>query len=290
MDRPILTTTQSESGIWIRDLVDGTSGMSVKVRRPLCGETSPVQSIEVYDTFSYGKVLLLAGSIVLTEKDEYIYSEMIVHPAMLMHPSPERVCVIGGGDGGALRQVLLHASAAAVTVVDIDEMVVQTVTSHFPLLAAGFSDPRVEVVIDDGHRYLEKTDAEFDVVIVDSYDPRGPVQSLSSEDFFHVVHQRLSDAGRAVFQTDSPMLREDALRHTLLNVTTIFAECRPYICALPTFPGGICSYVVCSKPTGGLDTFDTQRYEQIADQCSYYNRDVHTGAFLLPRHIKGMTR
>lgn len=278
------------TSLWLNNLVHGLSGVTIKVKHSMFSASSRFQKIEVFDTYRYGMVLCLGGSVVMTEHDGDTYHEMIVHPALLCHPRPGSVCIIGGGDGGCLRQVLKHGAVESVVIVDIDKMVKDTVLKHFPLLAAGFEDKRVSVVIDDGYNYLKTTDREFDVIIVDSYDPGGPVQSLETADFHHVAAQRLKSDGIAVIQTDSPVVRPDFLRQTLSLISPLFAQAKPYICSFSSFPEGICSYVLCGRKEKSLERFDERRAAAIAEKCSYYNGDVHRGAFLLPQYLKKLVR
>ena len=274
------------TSLWIYNLVHGLAGTTIKVKHTVYCTSSAFQKIEVFDTYRYGQILCLAGSVVLTERDSDVYHEMMVHPALLSHPEPKKVCIIGGGDGGCLKEVLKHDCVESVTIVDIDIAVKETVERYFPELAKGFGDPRVSVAIEDGYQFLKTTDAGFDVIIVDSYDPGGPVQSLETADFHHIVAKRLDNDGLAVFQTDSPIVRPDYLRQTLSLISPLFETAKPYICSFSSFPEGICSFVLCSREKSSLDRFDEERYAAIADTCSYYNQDIHQGAFLLPQYIK----
>jgi spermidine synthase len=274
------------TSLWINNLVHGLAGITIKVKHAVYCASSPFQKIEVFDTYHYGQVLCLAGSVVLTERDGDVYHEMIVQPAMLSHADPRKICIIGGGDGGCLKEVLKHPSVETVTIVDIDSMVRDTIEKHFPRLAAGFKDNRVEVVIDDGFHFLKTTKAMFDVIIIDSYDPGGPVQSLETADFHRVAAQRLEKDGLAVFQTDSPIVRPEYLRQTLSLLSPLFEVARPYICMLSSFPEGICSFILAGREKNFPDRFDSARYEALANGFSYYNRDIHAGAFLLPQYLK----
>lgn len=276
----------NETSLWIQNLVHGLSGLSIKAKHCLYCGSSPFQKVEVFDTFSYGLVLCLGGTVVLTERDSEAYHEMMVHPAMTKHAKPETVCIIGGGDGGCLREVLKYESVKKVVVVEIDALVKETIETYMPDFAQGFSDSRTEVVIDDGYEYLKNSEQIFDLILVDSYDPGGPVRNLETDDFFNIVNQRLGNSGIAVFQTDSPSLREDLLRHTIMQISPLFGDYKPYICTMRSFPEGICSFIIASKEKGGLDFFDSDRYSSVAESCSYYNEDIHTGAFLLPQSIK----
>jgi spermidine synthase len=278
--------SNSASSIWIQNLVDGVAGIAIRAKHAdFCG-ASPFQKIEVFDTYAFGRVLLLGGTIVLTEKDEHVYNEMITHPAMLMHPGPQSVCVIGGGDGGCLREALKHSPVASVHVVDIDAMVKETVLQYFPGLAAGFADPRTKVTVNDGFTFLDKSEETFDVIIVDSYDPGGPVASLETARFHRLVHAHLRDGGVAVFQTDSPTIRGDYVRELLNDIGPLFGECGYYLCTIPTFPESVCGFLLGAREKGTLGRFDEARWAGIGPTCKYYNRDVHCGAFKIPEHVR----
>ncbi|NLE02939.1 MAG: polyamine aminopropyltransferase [Fibrobacter sp.] len=279
----------SGSSLWIQNLIHGLSGLTIRAKHPVYCNSSPFQKIEVFDTYSFGLILCLGGSIVMTEHDSDTYHEMIVHPPMLMHTSPQKICIIGGGDGGCLREVLKHDTVKSVVIVDIDKMVKETVERYFPLQAEGFKDNRTNFIYDDGYHYLKTCEEKFDIIIVDSYDPAGPVQSLESHDFHRVVSMCLSPNGIAVFQTDSPITRGNFLTNTFQSVTPFFEEKRAYICSMRSFPEGICSFLACGAKSD-LENFDQKRYETIAEQCTYYNSDIHTGAFLLPQYVKLLLR
>ncbi|MDO5576999.1 MAG: polyamine aminopropyltransferase [Fibrobacter sp.] len=280
-----------ESGlIWIQNMIHGLSGLTIKAKHSVFSDSSLFQKVEVFDTYRFGQVLCLGGSIVMTEADGCIYHEMMTHPALFMHKKPERVCIIGGGDGGCLKEVLAHDIVKSVVVVDIDEMVTDTIKRFFPALATGFSDKRTELVFEDGYSYLEKTDQKFDLIVVDSYDPNGPVQSLETDDFHRVVSMRLADDGIAVFQTDSPTVNSNYLRNTIKGVSPCFDYYKPYICSMYSFPEGICSFLICAKQDSILENFEKERFEKLADQFHYYNEEIHTGAFLLPQHIRNLLK
>jgi spermidine synthase len=230
-------------------------------------------------------VLCLGGNIVLTEREQ-AYHEMMVHPAMLMHEKPLQICCIGGGDGTCLKEVLKHRTVEKIVIVEIDQLVQETIKNYFPRYAAGFDDRRTELVIDDGYHFLKSNDRMFDIILVDSFDPGGPVQSLETDDFHRIVSTRLNKGGIAVFQTDSPIIRSNFLRTTIQSVSPFFSELRPYVCSIQSFPDGICSFLACANEKGLLHRFDETRYAPIAQQCEYYNNEVHTGAFMLPQYLK----
>jgi spermidine synthase len=278
----------SNASLWVENLVNGLAGITLRAKHAIHYGSSPFQKIEIFHTYAFGKVLVLADNIVLTERDEFIYHEAIVHPALNLHADPRRVCIIGGGDGGCLREVLKYKNVESALIVEIDKQVKDAVIKHFPQFAAGFSDPRAKAVFAEGCSFLKKTKEMFDVIIVDSYDPGGPVQSLETTDFYTLVHQRLDKGGIAVFQTDSPTVRGEFLRSTVATISSFFSFYRPYICSIPSFPEGICSFVLSAKEGVALDegAFNEKRYASIASRCLYYNPQIHRGAFLLPEHIR----
>ncbi len=273
-----------ESSNWISNLVDGNSGLTLRVKQTLFCDASPFQKIEVFETYGFGRLLALAGMVVLTERDEHVYNEMITHPAMLAGSPPESVCIIGGGDGGALREVLKYDSVKRVTVVEIDRQVTEAVRRFFPAMAEGFDDPRTELVYDDGYAWLEASEATFDVIIIDSYDPGGPVQSLETGNFFELVKKSLTpQTGRAVLQTDTPDLHRETIRNTVKELSRFFSMRKPYLAVIPSFPGGICSFILCLQSDEQIKWSD--KSSEISKDCGYFAPDLLCGAFCLPQSI-----
>jgi spermidine synthase len=286
MENLSTTGSKSCSSLWINNLVDGLSGIAIRAKRAIFSDASPFQKVEVFDTYGFGRILCLADIVVLTERDEFIYHESIVHPAMMMHADPSRICIIGGGDGGCLREVMKYKEVKSAKVVEIDKLVKETAVRHFSALSTGFADPRSSTVFADGCSFLDTTKDLFDVIIVDSFDPGGPVQSLETVGFYRLVSEHLDKGGIAVFQTDSPTLKADALRKTLTGISSFFKAYEPYMCSLPSFPEGLCSFCVCAHDSAQLKSFKAERFSSIAPTCKYYNADTHRGAFLLPEYIK----
>ena len=286
MDNPSTITSNSCASLWINNLVNGLSGQRYAPSASCSAARRHSRKSRFFDTYSFGKILCLADIVVLTERDEFIYHESIIHPAMMTHADPARVCIIGGGDGGCLREIMKYTTVKTATVVEIDSLVKDTIAEYCPALAAGFDDKRTQVVFADGFTFLDTTKDLFDVIIVDSYDPGGPVQSLETMGFYKLVHAHLDKGGIAVVQTDSPTMKSEALRTTITNISSLFSDYKLYTCAIPSFPEGICSFLLCSKDKGPIDHFEENRYASIAPKFSYYNKDVHRGAFLLPQYLK----
>lgn len=278
---------ESSSSLWLENLIHGLSGLSIKAKQSLFSHSSPFQKVEVYDTYAFGKVLCLGGNIVLTEVED-TYNEMMVHPSMFMHTLPKTVLCIGGGDGGCLKEILKHPSIEKIVIVEIDQLVKETICEFFPQLGAGFGDSRVELIFDDGYHYLKHSNQKFDAIFVDSYDPGGPVQSLETVDFHKVVSSHLNPDGIVVFQTDSPTIRGYFLNSTISSVRPFIPNLKPYICSIRSFPDGICSFLLGTLDKKVLDQFDAARYHSFAEKelANYYNAEIHQGAFLLPQSIK----
>jgi len=277
------TTVVSESSLWLENLVDGCAGITIKAKHAVHCEASPFQKIEVFDTYAFGRTLLLGGTIVYTESDGSIYNEMITHPALFAHGSPRDICIIGGGDGGCICEALKHRGIKKITAVEIDRQVTDVVKRFFPELACGFNDKRVRLYFEDGYAWLSESTARFDVIIVDSYDPGGPVQSLETANFYDVVRRSLKPGGVAAIQTDAPQLNREKIQRAMRDLTSHFAWCKPYIAAIPSFPLGMCSFVLCGTGGSGPRAINRARIEPVSKHCRYYCADIHDGAFYLPK-------
>jgi spermidine synthase len=182
--------------------------------------------------------------------------------------------------------VLKHPGVKKVVVVDIDELVVDTVREYFPDLCRGFEDSRTQLVIDDGANYLQNSTERFDVIIVDAFDPGGPIQSLSTQPFYEQLQAHLSEEGIVVIQTDSPTTNPEPLRQTLSAVSSLFESYRPYICSMPTLPEGMCSFCICSPKALDFSIRSADKAIAIEEQCSYYSRQIHEASFALPRYVR----
>ncbi len=254
-------------------------------------QKSPYQRVEVYETFAYGRMLAIDGLVMCTEQDEYVYHEMITHVPMLTHPNPKRVLVIGGGDGGTVRELLRHDSVEEVVMVEIDGLVVEACREFMPTLACEFENPKLDLKIEDGVKYvLNSPDKAFDLVIVDSSDPVGPNEGLFTEEFYRHVHRILSDDGMMVTQSESPRMNVRTFQALFQLYKKIFGESQVhcYLAFIPTYTSGMWSFSYSSKgkahPT---DAFDETLAQAFVDEhnLKYYNPGVHKGAFALPNFV-----
>jgi len=263
-----------------REFHTPTSGLFFRSKRVLCRRTSAFQKIEVFDHDFYGKVLFLDGLVQTTERDEFYYHEMLVHPALACHPAPGRVLIIGGGDGGALRHVLRYP-VDHVTLVEIDSRVIEVSRKYFPWLEACLKDKRAELVVADGNDYLARSQRLFDVILVDSSDPVGPSAVLHQKTFFLNLKKRLNAGGVAACQSGSLLLHASTFRAKARFLKDIFRRARFYTGPVPTYPGGIWVYNFLSDD---VDPLDIKRKPPAG--LGYYNPDVHRAAFALPTNLK----
>lgn len=257
-----------------------TSGLFFRTGRVLCSRSSAFQKIEAFNHDFFGTVLFLDGLVQTTEKDEFYYHEMLVHPALACHPAPERVLIIGGGDGGALKQVLLHP-VKHVTLVEIDPQVIEVSREYFPWLKACLKDKRAELVVADGNEFMAQSQRLFDIILVDSSDPVGPSAVLHQKGFFRHLKKRLNPGGVAACQSGSLLLHAPTFRAKSKFLKDIFRVARFYTGPVPTYPGGIWVYNFLSD---AVDPLDIKR--KPAAGLGYYNADVHRAAFSLPNNLK----
>jgi len=257
------------------------------VRSELHRERSPYQEIVVLDTENWGRALLLDGALQTTEVDQAAYHEMLVHVPLLAHPRPERVLIIGGGDGGSLRHVLAHP-VSRVLQVEIDEAVVRNSQRWLPALSGGaFDDPRAELIIGDGVRHVQETAERFDVILVDSTDPVGPASDLFSVPFYRSVREALRPGGLFVTQCGSPLLMADEWREAIDALRQVFASVDPYLTLVPTYPGVIWSFAAASMNRSPRMPLDDRWRTLLASAAtpSYYTPEVHRASFALPASL-----
>lgn len=251
----------------------------------MLSEKTPFQKIEVYETDSHGRVLLLDGLVQTTESDEFFYHEMLVHPAMMSHPQPRQILIIGGGDGGTLREVLRYPVRRAV-LVEIDARVIEACRRHFPGLALSFGDKRAEVVVDDGNRFVRDTDLRFDVILVDSSDPVGPSAVLHQRAFYSALKGCLRPGGVIASQAGAPLFHLEHLRKKRIFLKKLFSFALYYLGPVPTYPGGLWCYAFLSDRVDPMNRLP----KRVPKKLRYYNPGVHRAAFALPEFLKDRRR
>jgi len=278
------------SNLWIEEKFEDFLGIKFKVERVLFSGKSEFQTVDVVETKGHGKMLLNDGLIMVTERDEFAYHDMIAHVPMFVHPAPKNVLVIGGGDGGTAREVLRHSSVEKCTMVEIDGMVVEACRKHIPQTSKDLDHPKMNLIIGDGVEFVKSTDEKFDVIIVDSTDPIGPAQPLFGEEFYQDVFNCLAEDGIVVSQGESSWYAMDIQQSLLKVLNEVFPKNYLYSFSNLTYPGGLWSFTFASKKYHPVNDFDAQRVEASGLEFDYYNAALHSAAFALPSFAKkGLT-
>ena len=276
--------------VWYSELHDGTSGLTLKVDRLLESLQSEYQRIDVIENRDFGKLLVLYGSLMVCDNDHNAYNEMISHVPLFCHPAPKEVLIIGGGDCGALTEVMKHPEVEHCLMCELDEKVVETSRKYFPRLTAGLNDARAEVTFQDGKKYIEETDNRFDLVLLDLSDPVGPSADLFQKNFHRQVFDRLNENGIMVAQSESPFFNQKTVRAMYANLKEVFPVVKMYTCFMPIYPSGFWSFAFCSKGLDPIKDLDMARLKKLDLLTQYYNLETHLGAFALPRYVKNLLK
>ncbi|MCB6365070.1 polyamine aminopropyltransferase [Intestinibacillus massiliensis] len=261
---------------------------SIEVDRQLYSAQSEFQRIDIFDSVEFGRFLALDGYMMLTERDEFIYHDMIVHVPMAVHPHVRNVLVIGAGDGGAIRELTRYPEIERIDMVEIDEMVVEACKQYLPQTAGYFDDPRVRLHFADGLRFVRRPEDEYDLIIVDSTDPFGPGEGLFTREFYGNCYKALHADGILVNQHESPYYENDALacQRAHRRITECFPVCRVYQAHIPTYPSGHWLFGFASKKYDPLADLDAARWDARGLKTRYYNTELHVGSFGLPNYVR----
>lgn len=243
---------------------------------------SPYQSIDVYKTVHCGNMLVLDGAIQLTQWDNAAYHEMIAHVPLYAHPCPQKVLIIGGGDGGSLHTVLSHSSVQEVILCEIDQEVVRVSKQYFPEYAPGFTDPRVTVIHADAAEFIKQYADYFDVIIVDASDPTGPASVLYTHEFYETIVTALTTDGIVSAQGESPFFHQDVIQLLHAIYKKIFAHTGYYYALVPTYPSGIIGFIIGSKKHA--PQAPQRQFEHL--DSHYYTPEIHQASFILPQFLK----
>ncbi len=225
--------------LWFTERYGDVAGLSMRVEKHLYHEVTPYQRIDVFETPGFGRVLTLDGLVMVTEKDEFVYHEALVHPAMVRAESVERVMIVGGGDGGSLREVLKYEDVKKVDVVEIDPSVIEVSRRFFPDLAASFDDERVTVIPRDVVEFVADCPGSYDVLILDTSDPVGPAKSLYSRDFYGSLKRCLRNGGVITIQSESPWWQQDVIGDLAVVLKEVFGRVHFYYAPVLSYPGGM---------------------------------------------------
>lgn len=274
------------SDLWVEEKFSDFLGLRFKVENVLFSGKSDFQTVDVIETKGHGKMLLNDGLIMVTERDEFAYHDMISHVPLFVHPKPTNVLIIGGGDGGTAREVLRHLSVEKCTMVEIDAMVVDACKAHIPQTAKSLDHKNLNLIIGDGVEFVKNTTEKFDVIIVDSTDPIGPAQPLFGEEFYQDVYNCLADDGIVVSQGESSWYALDIQQSLLGVLNTVFEQSFLYSFSNLTYPGGLWSFTFASKKHHPTHDFNKQRVIDSGLEFDYYNHQLHTAAFALPNFVR----
>ena len=272
---------------WFTEDQSANLRIGCRILETIHSEVTPFQKLAVINTAQFGRMLVLDNVIMTTIKDEFVYHEMITHVALNTHAKPKKVLIIGGGDGGAVREVVKHAGVENVVLVEIDGRVIEVSKKYLPEISCALEYPKVRVIIDDGIKHVQDHKNTYDVIIIDSTDPIGPAVGLFSAEFYQAVFESLTEDGLFVAQTESPFYNNSLISRIQSDVSGIYPITRLYLANIPTYPGGLWSFTVGSKKYDPLKA-DTSKFPDL--QTRYYSPSVHEACFVLPPFVKDLVK
>ncbi len=280
---------------WFFENQTGNFGIKIRIKSVLFHEFSDYQEITIYDTLEFGKVLVLDKAVMFAEKNEFVYHEMLGLVPLFSHKNPERILIIGGGDGGVVRECLKNPFVKHIDLVEIDKKVIDVSKEFFPEIACKLEDRRVRILAEDGIEFVKRINAggsedeKYDVILVDSTDPVGPAEGLFRRDFYEAAAGSLKDDGIFTAQTESPFFNQNLIKDVGKIIREIYAKSSLYCASIPVYPSGLWSFTAGSKKydtkviNESYKDFDFKRLE--AD-LKYYSPEIHSSSFILPNFIK----
>lgn len=273
--------------LWYTEKQTDKVGITCKVTKTLHSEVTDFQDLAVIETEQFGRMLVLDGMVQTTIKDEFVYHEMISHIALNTHVLPKKVLVVGGGDGGAIREIIKHPLVEKATLVEIDGAVVEASKKYLPEIAIGLEDAKVEVLIEDGIKHIYENKSAYDIILVDSTEPVGPAVGLFSKDFYQSIFEALKDDGILVAQTESPFYNDDLITRVFKDISSIYPITRLYTASIPTYPSGLWTFTMGSKKYDPL-TVDESKIPNY--ETKYYTPNLHKAVFQVPRFVENLLK
>lgn len=267
--------------LWYTEKQTPNYGITAKITQTLHTEKTDFQDLAMIDTVEFGRMLVLDGCVMTTIRDEYVYHEMISHVALSAHPNPRRVLVVGGGDGGVIREIIKHPTVEKAVLAEIDGRVIEVSKQYLPEISSALGDSRVDVRVIDGIAHVQENPDTYDVIIVDSTDPIGPAVGLFAREFYQSIFRALKPDGMFVAQTESPFFNGELIRRVHGDIASIFPTTRLYLASIPTYPSGLWSFTIGSKQYDPTVIADAARAQALSTR--YYTPELHQACFSLPR-------
>jgi spermidine synthase len=272
--------------------LNDTTGFYIKAKRQLGDWQTRFQKMQIYETAHYGKIFRLDGYNMTSEKEEFVYHENLIHPALTAHMAPKKVLIIGGGDGGSSEEALKHPSVESVTMVEIDPDVIHVAKEHFRAVHNGvFDNPKLRVLVDDGMRFVRETQERFDLISLDLNDPVGPAAALYSLEFFQQLRTALAPGGALTLHLGSPVAQPQRVADLAQRLNSVFRIVRVYTMYIPLY-GSLWAMAVCSDKLDPksftADEIDRRIEARKLQALQFYNGETHEGVFALPNYVRDL--
>lgn len=273
--------------LWYTENQTENVNFSMKVKNHLYSAESDFQKIDIIDTYEFGRVLVIDNWTMVTEKDEFIYHEMITHVALATNPNIKNVLVIGAGDGGTVRELTRYHNILNIDMVEIDKLVVEACIEHLPFTSCKLNDPRVNLYFEDGIKFVKDKNNLYDLIIVDSTDPIGPGEGLFTTEFYTNCFNALTEKGILINQCESPYYDNNAydMKRSYGKLNKLFDICKAYQYHMPTYPSGHMIFCFASKVLDPVSDLNSESWNSLGLTTKYYNTDIHKGAFALPNYV-----
>ncbi len=278
--------------LWYTEEHTDTVRFGIKIKKQLFSGESKFQKIDFFESYDFGTFFTLDGLMMVNQKDEFVYHDMIVHPALASNPDIKKVLVIGGGDGGTVRELSRYTSIEQIDMVEIDKMVVDVCREYLQQTACKLDDPRVNLFYEDGVAFVKNTDDIYDLIIVDSTDPIGPGEGLFSTAFYQDCFDTLSEDGILINQSENPYYPNyiHEFKRSYSKISKIFPISKTYQFHMPTYPSGHWLFGFASKSIDPVKNSNIEKWNALELDTLYYNTDIHIGAFMLPNFVRNMMK
>ena len=272
--------------LWFTEYTNKSTGLTIKIKRQIEHRVTNFQTIDIFETYYYGNLMVIDGFVMLTELDEFVYHECITHVPIQFLENPEKALIIGGGDGGTAREILKYPSIKKVDLVEIDSEVCEVSKLYFKNLSLSFNDSRLNLHFEDGAEFVKNARENYDLIVIDSTDPVGPGEVLFTEEFYNNCSKILSPKGILTAQTESPFDKEykKVIKKIYKNQKKSFKYVYMYLGYIPTYPFGIWSFSFASNEIDPVT--DDLRNKYLPDGLKYYNREIGKSIFILPNFVK----